>query len=176
MKYRLSEVRKFSGYNLQDVLRFLKVDLSRGLQDLFAILNQKQKTQIFRQAVIRSGDMLGSGTTTPMLELTLPKGSFHIVGTCSFDDNGTSAATTIARIWITRDNGTTLPDEAIRGYNYNRLDLASGSAYDVPVMAQWLLELTAETTIYMMGRATYSGGSGAPNFQAAMVAHGYVME
>ncbi len=181
------ELRKFTGSSLDDCVAYLKRDVSKAFSDLFAILSQKKGTPTIKSVNIGSGGMAASGTNFTLAQLELPKGTWHIVTTVTFDSNSTGYTFSIARAWMTLAPAATgTPGDAELGINYasvnNGLTTDSGGdtdahTYDeVSLTCQWLLDLSSDRLVTLQGRSIYAGGAGTPAYRCSMVAHGYVME
>lgn len=186
-KEKFIELRKFSGKTLDDVLKYLKVDLSKSLHDAFSLLAQKRKDQRI-YAIQKSGDLTASATNFNFAQLTLPKGKFHLTAALAYDGTGSGDEFTLSRAWLTRTLLTSaIPGDAVAGYNLAVIDPATRTdsggdlvdhGYDqLTLHAHWYLDLKETAVVYLQGRATFSGGGATdPTYSASMVANGYVME
>lgn len=175
------EIRRFTGATLADAVRYLKVDIPKAFQDAMIILKQPQPVPQIYSSVATAGTIPASSNIFTMTTLSLPAGYWHIFGSCIFDDNGTGQNFSTSSNWITLGGPTSfggpVPSDAILGYNYARLEPEAGITFDsLTLMSQYYLRLTAPKIVYLEGQAYYAGGAGSPLFNAAMVAHGFVME
>jgi hypothetical protein len=172
----LIELRRFTGRTLDEVTRYLSVDVSKSFADLFAQLTLPRRVPAVHQRTGSDVSVSGSGVAARLLTIELPKGSWHI--TAQVYAVKATATLGALDIWLTQQpaaGGGSPAGDAVAGYNRARVDDDDSVHLNFSLSCHWYLELQAPKTIHLAGKADYGSGT-APTLTGSIVAHGYTTE
>jgi len=162
---RFVGVRKFLGKDLADVLRFLRVDLGKSMDDLFTVIRNATLFNTYKEKLYETPQSLpASGTTFEVFSIDLEPGDWDLVGTMYVNWSG--IVMTGYEAWISDESLSVVG--AILGYSHAVADFTRSAR---TLIVHRRVQNTEPVRLYMCAYATY--GTGSPTYQASLIARGY---
>lgn len=146
----LRSLRPFGGRSLDDVIRYLRVDVASSLSQLFNAL-ASQPAQ-YNETIVGTVAM-NSATAQDLARLQLAPGTWDVYGSVLFTLNGATGSP-VGQAWISENSRDS--DGSIDGYS--RMESLVQSTGRTPVYVYRRISTNEPLNIYLGIEATFASG------------------
>lgn len=152
----LSGLRKFSG-RPADLLQYVTVDLTRGVQELFAVLGKlRLEERYFESRVSEFANAAATTVPEDLTSLTLDPGTWDVWGSVLWNPNGATGGPH-GRAWISlatqaMDGGVVL------GQSYVDTQIGDTATWYCQGVVFRRVSLPERAKVYLGVRGNYTGG------------------